>query len=82
MASLFTDRAIVYRTQQRIGHRGVGLSVGVQRMVRSDWAPAGAAGVIFTIDTESGHPDESTAGSFLTRVSRSIRRPYRHPPCR
>jgi pyruvate,water dikinase len=57
MASLFTDRAIVYRTQQKIGHRGVGLSVGVQRMIRSDVAPDGAAGVIFTLDTESGFRD-------------------------
>ena len=57
MASLFTDRAIVYRTQQSIGHRGVGLSVGVQKMVRSDVAPDGAAGVIFTLDTESGFRD-------------------------
>jgi pyruvate, water dikinase len=57
MASLFTDRAIVYRTQNAIGHRGVGLSVGVQKMVRSDLAPAGAAGVIFTLDTESGFRD-------------------------
>ena len=57
MASLFTDRAIVYRVQQSIGHRGVGLSVGVQKMVRSDVAPDGAAGVIFTLDTESGHRD-------------------------
>lgn len=57
MASLFTDRAIVYRTQQSIGHRGVGLSVGVQKMIRSDVAPDGAAGVIFTLDTESGFRD-------------------------
>src|SRR5690606_23392760 len=57
MASLFTDRAIVYRTQNAIGHRGVGLSVGVQKMVRSDLVPAGAAGVIFTLDTESGFRD-------------------------
>lgn len=57
MASLFTDRAIVYRTQQKMGHRGVGLSVGVQRMIRSDVAPDGAAGVIFTLDTESGFRD-------------------------
>lgn len=54
MASLFTDRAIVYRTQKGIPHRGVGLSVGVQRMIRSD---LGCAGVIFTLDTESGFPD-------------------------
>ncbi len=57
MASLFTDRAIVYRTQQSIGHRGVALSVGVQKMIRSDLAPDGAAGVIFTLDTESGFRD-------------------------
>ncbi|TVQ30202.1 MAG: phosphoenolpyruvate synthase [Phycisphaeraceae bacterium] len=54
MASLFTDRAIVYRTQNNIAHRGVGLSVGVQKMVRSD---LGSAGVIFTLDTESGFRD-------------------------
>jgi pyruvate,water dikinase len=54
MASLFTDRAIVYRVTQGIPHRGVGLSVGVQRMVRSD---LGSAGVIFTLDTESGFRD-------------------------
>jgi len=57
MASLYTDRAIVYRVQQSIGHRGVGLSVGVQKMIRSDLAPGGAAGVIFTLDTESGFRD-------------------------
>lgn len=57
MASLFTDRAIVYRTQQSIGHRGVALSVGVQKMIRSYLAPDGAAGVIFTLDTESGFRD-------------------------
>lgn len=57
MASLFTDRAIVYRTHNNIPHRGVGLSVGVQKMVRSDIEPDGAAGVIFTLDTESGFRD-------------------------
>jgi pyruvate,water dikinase len=51
MASLYTDRAIVYRRAQKIEDRGVGLSVGIQKMVRSDLA---AAGVIFTLDTESG----------------------------
>ncbi|RRZ90394.1 phosphoenolpyruvate synthase [Erwinia sp. 198] len=50
-ASLFNDRAISYRVHQGYDHRGVALSAGVQRMVRSD---AGAAGVMFTIDTESG----------------------------
>jgi pyruvate,water dikinase len=52
MASLFTDRAIVYRTHNRFPHRSVALSVGVQRMVRSDLA---CAGTMFTLDTESGH---------------------------
>ena len=50
-ASLFNDRAISYRVHQGYDHRGVALSAGVQRMVRSDLA---AAGVMFTLDTESG----------------------------
>jgi pyruvate,water dikinase len=50
-ASLFTDRAIVYRAQRGFDHRQVALSVGVQKMVRSDLA---SAGVMFSIDTESG----------------------------
>lgn len=54
MASLFTDRAIVYRAQHELAHRDVALSVGVQKMVRSD---LGSAGVIFTLDTESGFRD-------------------------
>lgn len=54
MASLFTDRAIVYRVQNRFSHRDVALSVGIQKMVRSD---LGSAGVIFTLDTESGFRD-------------------------
>jgi len=53
MASLFTDRAIVYRVQNGFDHRAVALSVGVQKMIRSDLA---SAGVIFTLDTESGFP--------------------------
>ncbi len=52
MASLFTDRAIVYRVHNGFAHRAVALSVGVQRMVRSDLA---CAGTMFTLDTESGH---------------------------
>jgi pyruvate,water dikinase len=52
MASLFTDRAIVYRAERGFRHRDVALSVGVQKMVRSDLA---SAGVMFTLDTESGH---------------------------
>lgn len=54
MASLFTDRAIVYRHERGFAHRDVALSVGVQKMVRSDRA---GAGVIFTLDTESGSRD-------------------------
>ena len=53
-ASLFTDRAISYRTDQGFDHFKVFLSVGVMQMVRSDQA---ASGVVFTLDTESGHPD-------------------------
>ena len=54
LASLFTDRAISYRIDQGFNHRQVALSVGVQKMVRSD---LGAAGVMFTLDTESGFRD-------------------------
>jgi pyruvate,water dikinase len=50
-ASLFTDRAISYRTQRGFDHFDVALSVGVQKMVRSDLA---ASGVMFSIDTETG----------------------------
>ncbi len=50
-ASLFTDRAISYRVAQGFDHMSVALSVGVQPMVRSD---VGAAGVIFTLDPDSG----------------------------
>ena len=50
-ASLFTDRAIAYRRHHGYDHAEVALSVGVQRMVRSD---LGASGVAFTLDTESG----------------------------
>lgn len=53
-ASLFTDRAITYRNNNGFDHLDVALSVGVQRMVRSD---TGAAGVMFSIDTETGFPD-------------------------
>ena len=53
-ASLFNDRAIAYRVHQGFDHSLVALSVGVQTMVRSD---IGAAGVIFTLDTESGFRD-------------------------
>ena len=50
-ASLYNDRAISYRVHKGFAHEHVALSAGIQRMVRSD---IGAAGVMFTIDTESG----------------------------
>lgn len=53
-ASLFTSRAIVYRHGNKFDHFKVYLSIGVQKMVRSDLA---SAGVIFTLDTETGFPD-------------------------
>jgi len=53
-ASLYNDRAISYRVHKGFAHAEVALSAGVQRMVRSD---LGAAGVMFTIDTESGFED-------------------------
>src|SRR5260221_6078032 len=53
-ASLYNDRAISYRVHKDFAHAEVALSAGVQRMVRSD---SGAAGVMFTLDTESGFPD-------------------------
>ena len=53
-ASLYNDRAISYRVHKGFAHHEVALSAGVQRMVRSD---VGAAGVMFTIDTESGFED-------------------------
>lgn len=54
IASLFTDRAISYRVDKGFSHFGVALSVGVQKMVRSDLA---ASGVAFTLDTETGFPE-------------------------
>jgi pyruvate,water dikinase len=53
-ASLYNDRAISYRVHKGFAHADVALSAGVQRMVRSD---RGAAGVMFTIDTETGFED-------------------------
>lgn len=53
-ASLFNDRAISYRVHQGYDHRGVALSAGVQKMVRSDLS---SSGVMFSIDTESGFED-------------------------
>lgn len=53
-ASLFTDRAIHYRVEKGFDHFDVGLSIGVQKMVRSDLS---ASGVMFSLDTESGFRD-------------------------
>ena len=53
-ASLYNDRAISYRVHKGFAHAEVALSAGIQRMVRSD---LGAAGVMFTMDTESGFED-------------------------
>jgi pyruvate,water dikinase len=53
-ASLFTDRAISYRTDKGFDHTSIALSIGVQRMVRSDLA---TSGVMFTLDTETGFRD-------------------------
>ena len=53
-ASVYNDRAIAYRVHHGFAHNDVALSVGIQRMVRSD---KGAAGVLFTLDTESGFED-------------------------
>ncbi|WP_027961946.1 phosphoenolpyruvate synthase [Halomonas halodenitrificans] len=53
-ASLFNDRAISYRVHRGYAHENVALSAGVQKMVRSE---TGAAGVMFTLDTESGYRD-------------------------
>lgn len=60
-ASLFTDRAIVYRVNNGFDHFKVALSVGVMKMIRSD---LGASGVMFTLDTESGFRD----AVFITGV--------------
>ncbi|MCK4354960.1 phosphoenolpyruvate synthase [Candidatus Parcubacteria bacterium] len=54
MASLFTDRAIAYREEKGFEHLKIALSVCIQKMVRSD---LGSAGVMFTLDTETGFPD-------------------------
>ena len=54
MASLFNDRAIVYRIEQKFDHFKVALSVGVQKMIRSDGA---VSGVAFSLDTETGFKD-------------------------
>ncbi|MCL7929116.1 phosphoenolpyruvate synthase [Halomonas llamarensis] len=53
-ASLFNDRAISYRVHRGYAHENVALSAGIQKMVRSE---TGSAGVMFTLDTESGYRD-------------------------
>jgi len=53
-SSLFLDRAISYREEKGFEHMEVGLSVGIQKMVRSD---IGSAGIMFTLDTETGFPN-------------------------
>lgn len=54
IASLFTNRAISYRVDKKFDHFSIALSVGVQKMIRSD---VGSSGVMFSIDTESGFKD-------------------------
>ncbi|MBZ9571892.1 phosphoenolpyruvate synthase [Patescibacteria group bacterium] len=54
LASLFNDRAIAYKEEKGFSHLKIALSVGVQKMVRSDLA---SAGIIFTLDTETGFPN-------------------------
>jgi len=54
IASLFTDRAISYREEKGFNHLKIALSVGIQKMVRSD---LGSSGVMFTLDTETGFPN-------------------------
>ncbi|MDV5170289.1 phosphoenolpyruvate synthase [Photobacterium rosenbergii] len=51
-ASLYTDRAIIYREEQGFAHQQVALSVGIQQMIEAE-----CAGVMFTLDTENGFPD-------------------------
>ena len=64
-ASLFTDRAISYRADRGFEHEKIALSIGVQRMVRSDLA---ASGVMFTLDTESGSTQRMASGKTLSKV--------------
>jgi phosphoenolpyruvate synthase/pyruvate phosphate dikinase len=72
-ASLFTARAISYRLDMGFEHMKVALSVGVQKMVRSDLA---SAGVIFTLDPDTGHRIPDIAASSVTpdALARTTRR--------
>lgn len=62
IASLFNDRAISYRVDKKFDHFSIALSVGVQKMVRSD---VGSSGVMFTIDTESGFKNTVVINSIF-----------------
>jgi len=62
IASTFTDRAIAYREEKGFSQLKLGLSVGVQKMIRSDLA---SAGIIFSIDTESGFKDAIIVNSIF-----------------
>jgi pyruvate, water dikinase len=66
-ASLFTDRAICYRAGKGFDQLEIALSIGVQRMVRSDLA---ASGIMFTLDTETGFPDVVLIGAVRTGPER------------
>jgi pyruvate,water dikinase len=83
-ASVFTDRAISYRTEQGYDHLELALSVGVQKMVRSD---TGSAGVMFTIDSDTGFPDtivinaawglgENVVGGEVTPDQYTVYKPF------
>ena len=83
-ASLFTDRAISYRVEQGFEHTDVALSIGVQKMVRSD---LGSAGVMFTIDSDTGFPDtaiinaawglgENVVGGEVTPDQYTVYKPF------
>ena len=83
-ASLFTDRAISYRVEQGFEHTDVALSIGVQTMVRAD---LGSAGVMFTIDSDTGFPDtaiinaawglgENVVGGEVTPDQYTVYKPF------
>ena len=87
-ASVFTDRAISYRTEQGFDHLDLALSVGVQKMVRSD---RGSAGVMFTIDSDTGFPDtivinaawglgENVVGGEVTPDQYTVYKPFLDNP--
>jgi len=75
-ASLFTDRAISYRIEKGFAHTKVALSIGVQKMIRSDLA---GSGVMFTLDTDTGFPRvvEINAAWGLGECRPGLRKPRR-----